>query len=91
MRKEKRQRGEDVPSQYEISIVRKDCEVRHLAAFRREVIWNGQTQFQMLYEDITQRKQAEEALRESEERFRPVAETAIDAIISADSHGTRVS
>ncbi len=37
--------------------------------------------------DITQRKKIEEALQESEERFRTIAETASDAIISADSQG----
>jgi PAS domain S-box-containing protein len=35
--------------------------------------------------DITQRKQSEEALRESEERFRTMAETAADGIFRIDS------
>lgn len=37
-----------------------------------------------LVTDITERKRAEEALRESEDRFRTVAETASDAIIMID-------
>ncbi len=38
--------------------------------------------------DITQRKQSEEALRESEERFRSIAETAADGIFRIDQHST---
>lgn len=38
--------------------------------------------------DITERKRAEEALRESEEKFRTVAETASDAILTVDETGT---
>lgn len=41
--------------------------------------------------DITQRKIVETKLRESEERFRSVMETANDAIITADSQGIILS
>jgi PAS domain-containing protein len=39
------------------------------------------------FEDISEHKEAEEALRASEEQFRAVGDTAIDAIVSADSRG----
>jgi len=58
-RVEKRRRGEYVPSSYEISIVRKDGEIRHLEVSRKEVMWNGKTQFQVLYRDITGRRRAQ--------------------------------
>ncbi len=38
--------------------------------------------------NITERKQAEEALKESEEKFRAITSTAIDAIFLLDSEGT---
>ncbi len=41
--------------------------------------------------DITERKRAEEALRESEIRFRSVMQSAADAIISADSADNIIS
>src|SRR4030042_1158156 len=45
-RKEKRRRGEFVPASYEVSIVRKDGEVRNLAVSRGEVQWHGKREFQ---------------------------------------------
>jgi len=62
-RMRKRRRGEWVPTSYEISIVRKDGEVRHLAVSRGNVLWNGEKQFQVVYQDITERKRAEAELR----------------------------
>jgi PAS domain S-box-containing protein len=76
IRKEKRGKGEYDPFEYEISIVRKNGEVRHLQVFRKEILWNGERQFQTIYQDITDRKQAEvqfhASLREKETLLREV-------------------
>jgi PAS domain S-box-containing protein len=53
----KRQQGEHLSQEYEISIVRKNGELRHLQVFRKEVLWNGEKQSQVIYIDITERKQ----------------------------------
>ncbi|NET30765.1 MAG: PAS domain S-box protein [Cyanothece sp. SIO1E1] len=48
---------------------------------------NNQECILSVINDITQRKQAEEALRESEERFRALVEQAVDAFFVADPEG----
>ena len=75
-RKRKRKLGIPVPANYEISIVRKDGEVRHLTAFRKEVIWDGKTQFQAIYQDITEHERAEEALKTERDRIRKYLDVA---------------
>jgi len=87
-RKEKRKRGEYVPSNYEISVVRKDGEFRHLEVFRKEVLWNGKTQFQTLYQDITERKRAEEALKAERQRLYDVLEAmpVMVCLLTPDYH-----
>jgi PAS domain S-box-containing protein len=68
-RREKRRQGDYDPSEYEISIVRKDGEVRHLWVIRKEILWDGERQFQVIYQDITERKQAEEERKALQERL----------------------
>jgi PAS domain S-box-containing protein len=51
---------------------------------------NGKSYIYASSRDITERKQAENALRESEEKFRVMTDTAHDAIIMLDKNG-RVS
>jgi PAS domain S-box-containing protein len=85
IRKKKRQRGEYDPPEYEISIVRKNGEVRHLEVFRKEVLWNGEKQYQAIYLDITERKRAEEALQTSKELFEKIFISQMDAIFLLDA------
>jgi len=64
-RKHQRERGDLSASNYEISIVRKNGEIRHLQVFRKEVLWDGVRQFQVICNDITGRKLAEEEVIKS--------------------------
>jgi PAS domain S-box-containing protein len=83
LRKEKRLRGEFGPSEYEISIMRKNGEIRHLHVFRKEIFWNGKKQYQVIYQDITLRRQAEEKLNETLENLRRSIRTTIQVLGTA--------
>jgi PAS domain S-box-containing protein len=48
-----------VPEKCEISVLRNNGGIRNLEVTRKEVLWNGQQQFQSIYYDITERKQTE--------------------------------
>jgi PAS domain S-box-containing protein len=63
-RRELRQAGKELPSSYEVDIIRKNGEVRNIMVFHRNIVWNGEKQFQTIWQDVTERKQAE-AERES--------------------------
>ncbi len=68
-RREQRRQGGDGPSEYDVDIIRKDGKIRHLHVFRKKVLWNGEMQYQVVYQDITERKQAlEELLRSNREK-----------------------
>jgi PAS domain S-box-containing protein len=82
-RREKRKRGEYTPNEYEISIIRKNGDVRHLHVFRKEVMWNGEMQYQVVYQDITQRKSAEEQVI----KLSRVTEQSPESIIITNTKG----
>ncbi len=76
----------DSPSEYEISIIRKNGEIRHLQVYRKKIFWNGEFQYQAIYQDITGRKQAEEELRDSEVKYRTLFESANDSFFLMDQY-----
>jgi PAS domain S-box-containing protein len=83
IRKAKRLKGELGPSEYEIGIVRKDGEIRHLHVFRKETFWNGKKQSQVIYQDITLRRQAEGKLNEILGNLRQSIKTTIQVLGTA--------
>lgn len=58
-RRKLRQTKKELPASYEVDIIRKDGQIRNVAVFHRDIIWNGEKQFQTIWQDITERKQAE--------------------------------
>jgi PAS domain S-box-containing protein len=83
---EKRKRGEPVPQEYEINIRRPDGFIRNLLVFRKGVIWGGERRFMAMYQDITERRRAEEALRQSEGKYRELAKSITDVYFALDKN-----
>jgi diguanylate cyclase (GGDEF)-like protein/PAS domain S-box-containing protein len=76
-----RLRGDEVPRQYQIQIVRKDGEARWIDVYGGLVQMDGQPAGMATAVDVTDRKRAEDALRESEAWFRTLADSTATAIM----------
>jgi len=68
----KRIKGEEVDQRYEIQIVKKDATIRWVEISGARIEWESQPATLNFVTDITVRKQAEQSLIESEERFKNV-------------------
>ena len=67
-------------------IVRLDGQVRDIEAAGAPIIYQGKQAVQIIGRDITNRKRAEQALRESEERYRTLVELSPESV-SVSSEG----
>ncbi|HEY55611.1 MAG TPA: PAS domain S-box protein [Dehalococcoidia bacterium] len=84
----RRQKGEEVPPRYEFNIVRKDGQKRRVeisSTVLKDSAGIVKTVAQIL--DITERKQAEEALQQSNRRFKDIAKNALEWIWEVDAEG----
>jgi PAS domain S-box-containing protein len=79
--------GKALPPHYECRGIRKDGSVMWMEIFAHQIIFNGKPAIQGAIIDITERKHAEEALRESEEKYKTLVETSPDAVTATDLEG----
>jgi two-component system cell cycle sensor histidine kinase/response regulator CckA len=80
------------PRNFEFRALTKDGHVFHLMAKPTKSEINGKVVgFQAIIIDITERKRAEEALRESEEKYRAIVELVPDPIVALNSKGVVTS
>ncbi len=76
-----RQAGEDVPQQYEFRIIRRDGSEGCVETSANRVLHGGRPAVQSMITDITERKMAERALRQSESKFRTLIEKSIQGLM----------
>jgi len=74
---------------FEVTLIRKDGSLRDclLTSSQRYDSDGRPVGYQGIIRDITEQKKSEQALRESEEKFRAITGTATDAIILMDNEG----
>ncbi len=77
----RRFQGEDVPDIYEMAALHKNGRKVDIETNSGIITYHGKPATLSFVRDITDRKQAEEALRESEERFRSLIQTAVSVIL----------
>lgn len=82
-----RQSGEKAVKSYELKITKKDGESRWIYLSGDTTIWKGKYAGIITAIDITERKDIEQQLRESEKRYKLLFETANDAIFVHDTEG----
>jgi PAS domain S-box-containing protein len=83
-RRRARNEGRDVPDRYELRPLRKDGSEFDAEISVSTITYRGGWARLGLIRDVTERKRAEEALRESEERFRRLSEATLDGIVIHD-------
>jgi PAS domain S-box-containing protein len=74
----------------ELDLLRKDGSVVPVQVFWRAVHWEGKRAVQLTYVDLSERKQAEAALHESERRYRDMIEGSTLGIHIADRNEHRL-
>jgi PAS domain S-box-containing protein len=85
----RRLKGEVESIHYEFRIVTKSQEIRYVEVFGSRTMYQGMPAVLGTVLDITDRKKAEEALRQSEEKYRTILESIEDGYYEVDLAGNQ--
>ncbi len=83
-RHKERLKGKKVPSYYAFRVIRKNKEIRWVEIYATLIEYDGKPAVQEVFIDITDKKLAEEKLKESEANYRAITELLPDIIYEAD-------
>ncbi|MGD0022358.1 MAG: PAS domain S-box protein [Smithellaceae bacterium] len=83
----RRLKGEEVPLAYSFRIISQDGTVKWVDFNTTVIQWKERPAALSFLNDITARREAEEALRASEEYFKEITENSSDVIIITDKNG----
>ncbi len=83
----RRQRGEQAPSSYQCKAIGKDGATMHLEVSVAPVTYRGEPASLAYLRDITERKWTEEALLQSEKKYRSIFDNAIEGIFQTTPDG----
>ena len=87
---EKRASGMLLPTSYEYKILRKDGEIRDLEISTSIFKIGDEKYVQSTFSDITERKQAEEVLRKSEDKYRSLFESMAQGVFYQLANGSLI-
>ncbi|MHB8138993.1 MAG: PAS domain S-box protein [Smithellaceae bacterium] len=87
----RRIKGEDIPDRYSFRIITQDSHIRWVELSTVMISWNGNPASLNFMVDVTDRKQAEEDLRQSEEKYRELIQFAPAGIYEVDYETGRLT
>jgi PAS domain S-box-containing protein len=81
---------DQVPPVHELAMICRNVQKRIVRIYSKEIIWNGERCLQMIHEDVTERKQMENALCRSEEKFAKIFRNSPDPIMLISVTDSRI-
>jgi len=84
---QRRQRGEPVPLRYEFKGMTKDGKVIYIEVSAASIVYRGRSVYLVYLRDVTERKVAEEVMRNERNKFQTLSENAPFGIIMINKEG----